>query len=365
VTAPLVRLIAERGAVRFDDYMDLALYHPEFGYYARGMPRTGFAGHFVTSPELTPAFGALWARAFEAAWRACDEPDEFVVTEIGAGEGGFAAAISSLATDRFAAALRIRIVERVPELRERQRRLVPDATWVGALDELQPVEHGAFFANEVLDNVPVRVVEGSPDGPREVWVEAQGDRLVEVTRPAEDDVAGFLRHIDATLEPAARFEVPEAAAAFVRRAAATVVRGAIFFVDYGDSTKGLLERPLGSLLCYSESGVDDRPLERPGEKDITVHANWNVVIGELMQAGWQVAAPTKQRTFLEALGARELTSAYKEAHEEALREGRGADAVRALSGRTAIAGLLDEGGLGGLDVVAAFRGNSPPTGRPR
>jgi SAM-dependent MidA family methyltransferase len=84
-----------------------------------------------------------------------------------------------------------------------------------------------------------------------------------------------------------------------------------------------------------------------------------------MQAGWQVAAPTKQRTFLEALGARELTSAYKEAHEEALREGRGADAVRALSGRTAIAGLLDEGGLGGLDVVAAFRGNSPPTGRPR
>jgi SAM-dependent MidA family methyltransferase len=335
--------------------MDMALYHPEFGYYAGGVKRSGFGGHFVTSPELTPAFGALWVRAFEAAWRSCDQPADFVVTEIGAGEGGFAAALVAFASGAFADALRLRIVEPVAELRRRQERLVPDASWVSSLGELEPVPHGCFFANEVLDNIPVRVVEGSPEGPQEIWVEASGDGLIELTRPAEEDIAAFLRHIGVTLEPGARFEIPEAAAEFVRGASAAQERGGIFFVDYGDTTQGLADRPLGTLLCYSEAGVDDRPLERPGSKDITVHANWNVVIGELMQAGWQVAAPTEQGAFLEKLGARELSSAYKEAHDEAVQEGRGADAVRALSGRSAIATLLDPGGLGGLDVVAGFR----------
>ena len=355
MTDQIVDLIAESGPVRFDDYMDMALYHPEFGYYASGRKRTGFGGHFLTSPELTPAFGALWVRAFEGVWRACGEPDEFVLTEIGAGEGTFAAAVTSFATGAFAEALRLRIVEPVDELRQRQQQMVPDASWVDSIGALEPVASGCFFANEVLDNVPARLVEGSPDGAREIWVEAKNGVLFEVTRPAEEDLAGFLAGIGATLEPGARFEVPEAAAEFVRAAAASIERGGVFFVDYGDTTQGLLQRPRGSLLCYSAAGVDDRPLERPGEKDITLHANWNVVIGELVQAGWRPAAPVPQKAFLENLGARELSSAYKEAHDEALREGRGADAVRALSGRSAIVALLDEGGLGGLDVVPAFR----------
>lgn len=355
MTAPLVDLIAARGPTRFDDYMQLALYHPEHGYYAGGKQRTGFAGHYVTSPEVTPAFGALWVRAFEAAWRTAEEPDEFVVTEVGAGEGGFAAAVATLATGRFAEALRLRIVEPVAELRERQARIVPAASWSESLEDLEPVRHGCFFANEVLDNLPVRIVEGTDDGPKELWVEQRGGEIVEALRPVESDLARFLQSIRVGPQPGHRFEVPEAAAAFVRSAARSVEMGAIFFVDYGASTRSLVERPLGSLVCYSETGADDRPLERPGTKDITVHANWNVVVGELMNAGWQVAAPTKQHEFLRALGARELSTAYQEAHEDALRKGRGADAVRALAGRSAIATLLDEAGLGGLDVVAGFK----------
>ena len=362
MTQTLIELIAERGPVRFDEYMHLALYHPTLGYYAGGKQRTGFSGHFVTSPELTPAFGALWVRAFEAAWRGCDEPDEFVLTEVGAGEGGFAAAVSSFATGDFGRALRIRIVEPIPELRERQARLLPDATWVASIEDLKPVPFGCFFANEVLDNLAVRIAEGSPDGAMELWVESRAGRLVDNLRPVDEDIAGFLRHVGIGPEPGHRLEIPERAATFVATAAASIERGGVFFVDYGDTTSRLKNKPQGSLLCYSEAGVDDNPLDRPGEKDITVQANWNVVIGELMKAGLQVAAPTKQGAFLEALGAKELATAYQQAHDEAIREGRGADAIRALSGRSSIATLLDEGGLGGLDVVAAFRGGPAAEG---
>jgi hypothetical protein len=40
----------------FAAYMSLALYHPRHGYYASGALRTGFRGHFLTSPENDPAY---------------------------------------------------------------------------------------------------------------------------------------------------------------------------------------------------------------------------------------------------------------------------------------------------------------------
>ena len=39
--------------------MDLALYHPETGYYARAAQRSGRAGDFFTSVDVGPVFGEL------------------------------------------------------------------------------------------------------------------------------------------------------------------------------------------------------------------------------------------------------------------------------------------------------------------
>src|SRR5437867_463642 len=38
-------------------FMDLALYHPQFGYYARAAQRSGRAGDFFTSVDVGPIFG--------------------------------------------------------------------------------------------------------------------------------------------------------------------------------------------------------------------------------------------------------------------------------------------------------------------
>src|ERR1700749_2121916 len=39
--------------------MDLALYHPELGYYARAVQRSGRAGDFFTSVDVRPLFGEI------------------------------------------------------------------------------------------------------------------------------------------------------------------------------------------------------------------------------------------------------------------------------------------------------------------
>src|SRR6476659_6233920 len=42
--------------------MDAALYHPDFGYYARAVQRSGRAGDFFTSVDVGPLFGELLAQ---------------------------------------------------------------------------------------------------------------------------------------------------------------------------------------------------------------------------------------------------------------------------------------------------------------
>ncbi|WP_415906956.1 hypothetical protein [Neisseria weixii] len=38
----------------FSRFMELALYHPEFGYYTGGSHKIGGSGDFITAPTLSP-----------------------------------------------------------------------------------------------------------------------------------------------------------------------------------------------------------------------------------------------------------------------------------------------------------------------
>ena len=348
----------------FGAFMQLALYHPRFGYYSGGRERSGWRGHFLTSPEMDPAYGELWARAFAAVWEACGSPEPFQVVEVGPGEGGFAHAVLSAAGRAFRDALRYRVVERTPALQERQGERLGgfEVEWSASLAEVAPAPFGVVFANEVLDNLPVHVVERREGRLLEVCVDAGGGRLVETLRPpAGEELSSWLARAGADVPDGHRFEVAMAAESFVHHCAAAVQTGALVFVDYGAESAELAQRPRGSLVAYAAGGPTDDVLARPGEQDVTAHANWTIVRATCEQLGFDVAGPRPQRDVLLALGAGALDARLREDHGRAAAEGRGAEAVRALSRRSALGALLDPGGLGGLGVLTATRGIPPDT----
>jgi SAM-dependent MidA family methyltransferase len=352
----IVDRIEREGPMPFAAYMSLALYDPKNGYYASGATRTGWRGHFVTAPELSPAFGILWVRAFERIWEGAGSPSEFAVVEIGPAEGGFARAVLRAADGPFAEALRYCLVERVGAVADRQRDLVgddPRATWFPSIVDVPHVAAGCFFANEVLDNLPVHLVARDPDGLKELCVEVASGKLILKGRPPSNpELQGFLDRTGAEVEIGSTYEVGLAAESLIERASKLLGKGALIFVDYGAAAPDLAARPSGSLLCYSETGVDEDPLDRPGEKDITVHANWTAVTRALQGAGLGPRGPRSQRDVLLALGAHALDESLRSAHANALARHDGASAVKALSRRQALGALLDPGGLGGLQVVA-------------
>jgi SAM-dependent MidA family methyltransferase len=348
----------------FGAFMQLALYHPRHGYYSGGRERSGWRGHFLTSPELSPAFGTLWARAFEKVWRACGSPPEFTVVEVGPGEGGFAGAVLSSVSEELGAALRYRLVERVPALQERQAERLAGAgvEWSASITEVPSAAYGAVFANEVLDNLPVHLVERRGGELLEVCVDSAGGRLVETLRPpAGDELASWLERAGAEILEGQRVEVTMASESFVRHCNAVFEAGALVLVDYGVESHELAARPRGTLVAYSAGGATGDVLARPGEQDVTAHANWTIVRRTCETLGLEVTGPVPQREVLLALGARELGEELRAEHSRAAGEGRGADAVRALSRRSSLGAILDPGGLGGLGVVFATKGIGPET----
>ena len=365
----LERTIIERiradGPMPFAAFMSLALYHPVHGYYARGPARTGWSGHFVTSPELDPAFGGLWAEAFRAIWEKCGSPETFEIVEVGPGEGAFAASLLGAIDDDLAQVLTYRLVERAPVARARQQDRLEEhgrgsrIAWSESIADLPDISYGVIFANEVLDNLPVHLVALEESSLVEVCVDAgpEGLRFVSLP-PSSAELMNWVERTSTVPSEGGHVEVTLAAESFVAHLARRLGTGAIFLVDYGAEGAEIARRG-GTLLAYSGKGADEQVLDDPGARDITAHANWSSVSGALARAGFVVDGPTDQRTVLLDLGARALDESLRSAHIAATAEGRGADVVKALSRRQALGVLLDPAGLGGLQVVTGFCGIDP------
>jgi SAM-dependent MidA family methyltransferase len=360
----LLERIAERGPMPFAAFMQLALYHPHFGYYSAAEPRTDWSGHFVTSSEIDPAYGQLWTRAFEEIWMACGSPSDFEVVEIGPGEGGFAEAVLGCAEGAFAKALRYRMVERNPRLQERQRARLKawqNVTWSNSAIEVRDLPTGVVFANEVLDNLPVHLVEKHAGALWEVCVTGKDGKLAFVRLPpSSPELERFLQRVDINLPEGHRVEVSLAAESIVMRLASVIGIGALFFVDYGKEASALELLPQGSLVSYSAAGADDDILARPGTKDITSHANWGAVRSAAKAQGLDVIGPLPQHEVLQKLGLRELDRMLRLRYQRELDARNGAGAVEALSRRQALGALSDDSGLGGLGVLACLKGIEAP-----
>jgi SAM-dependent MidA family methyltransferase len=241
--------------LRFDRYQERCLYDPDAGFYARSGRAGRRDGDFITSPEVGPLFGAVLALGLDRWWHDLGDPSRFDVVEVGAGRGALAAAIFAAAPE-CAEAMSYAAVETSASLRADAAALLGDRAAVVA--ELpNHIEHGVVLANELLDNLPVRVVERTAAGWRELYV----DGGLPMLGPTDLDP-----HWDVPI--GVRLPVPIAAAAWIEEARRRVGRGRVVCIDYGvRDTVELSDRPFLRTYRAHERGID--PFADPGTRDIT------------------------------------------------------------------------------------------------
>src|ERR1700757_1024933 len=165
--APLDSLIRERiqrgGPVPFPWFMEQALYHAEYGYYARPGTRIGRQGDFYTNRSTGTLFGHILAGQIVEMWASLGGPVDFKIIEQGAEDGQLAIDILSAIEEGSVPPLQCSyiIIEPFPAKQAAQRnrlerRFRTKVQWIAALDSLKAID-GVFISNELLDAMPVHL----------------------------------------------------------------------------------------------------------------------------------------------------------------------------------------------------------------
>lgn len=293
------QIVAAGGWIPFSQYMEMALYAPGLGYYAAGARKLGAAGDFVTAPEISP----LFARTLATQIAQILELTGGDVLEIGAGSG--AAAVELLLELERLACLpaRYRIVEISPELAGRQRAGIVEqaphlASRVDWLDRLPAQIRGVVFGNELLDALPVHVMEWKRAALLERGIAIDRDRLVWQARPPDRAVQAAGLELDVTAPYIS--EIGLAARALVRELAARLACGALLFIDYGFGRGEYYhpQRNRGTLMCHYRHRTHDDPLCWPGLQDISSHVDFSAIAEAGVDGGLQLYGYTTQAQFL-------------------------------------------------------------------
>lgn len=278
------RAAGASGRVTFCEFMRLALFDPECGYYTSPRKRVGRDRDtdFFTATSLGPLFGRLAAAAaVDLAARYRWQAGDLTFVEIGAepsggvlrGFGhGFREVVEFGVTDAG------RLAERLAELGK-----------AGPL---------VVFSNELFDAQPVArfIRRGN------VWVEAcvvpdgSGGYRWEDGDPASD----WLVQIAPVGAPDGWIlDVPNEARLLARNLASAPWSGVFLAFDYGMTWTAIsCERPAGTLRSYREHRQHDDLLANPGEQDLTAHICWDWLEESLISAGFEQVRTDSQESFL-------------------------------------------------------------------
>lgn len=273
VSAAFAAAFAERagpgGALAFDAFMDLALYHPALGYYRRDRRRVGYGPDtdFYTASTSGAVFGELVCAACTALLGGESAAREHVFVEIGAEPDG---GVLKDVVHPFAGSRIVRIG-----------------------DEIEIGGRCVVFSNELFDARPIRrfVRRGGE------WVESgvilrDGSLLETELSPVN---APWLPE---SAPEGYRFDAPRAAADLAAGIAAQPWTGLFVAFDYGKSFEELASAvPGGTVRAYSRHTQSNRLLDDPGEQDLTGHVCWDWLASALDGAGFASATVESQESF--------------------------------------------------------------------
>lgn len=276
---------AEGGSISVERFMQEALYHSGFGYYARKVRAVGRTGDFSTSATLHPALGqaiAAWALAHRAE---VAHGRTWHLIELGGGSGELAAEVLRAVSWWAGRRLRYHLVEISEGLQAAQRQRLQGngaVQWHGGPGSALLAADGAalIFSNEFVDAFPcVQLARGTTAGEwrevRIVWPDGEdvpGEVLADWRGPlpASDRADGW---------PAGqRVEMHLAYRRWLADAVQGWQRGRILTVDYGAETAATLyrRRPRGTLRAYCRhQRVEGTEIyQRFTQQDLTADVNF-------------------------------------------------------------------------------------------
>lgn len=282
------------GKIAFSEYMNMALYAPELGYYTGYSHQLGRQGDFITAPELSPLFGKCIAKSLQAVLLNFKKP---IILEFGAGTGKLARTL----LEQCDFIQNYWIIEISPALRKQQEIILEKhlskITWLEKLPEEK--FEGVILANEVMDAFPVSKFYLKNNIIQEYYVsEKNGCLEWYLDVPSNAEMINIVNNLE--LASPYSSEINFAIKPWIKSLSDSLTSGVILLFDYGFPRHEYYhpDRYEGTLMCHYQHHSNTDPLYMPGLQDITAHVDFTTVAESALEADLEVRGYTSQAAFL-------------------------------------------------------------------
>ncbi|MDJ0636728.1 MAG: class I SAM-dependent methyltransferase [Xenococcaceae cyanobacterium MO_188.B29] len=344
--------------ITFAEYMNLVLYHPQYGYYSSGIVEIGSTGDFFTSSSLGEDFGQLLASQWWDIWQTMNCTVPFSIVEMGGGNGRTAYDILKYLQTfypDFSQVIEYILIEESPELIQVQQETLKsleeiNITWKTWQEIPDDSVVGCFFSNELVDALPVHLVSVKNSKLQEIYLTREEEKIIEtygeISTPKLQDYFDFVE-IDLLTKDYPedyRTEVNLAALDWLSTVANKLHKGYIFTIDYGYPASKYYhpQRYEGTLKCYYQHRHHNNPYVNLGYQDITAHVDFTALEKQGELCGLEKIGFTQQGMLLMALGLGDRLNQLSSGKY---------DIQEVFRRRDALHQLIDPTGLGGFGVL--------------
>lgn len=287
--------------ISFRHYMELALYHPIYGYYNNWRYKFGSSGDYITASGVSGLFGETLAKQIEELFVNNVTP---CVLEFGAGNGQLMLDIMAHIGQKID---KYYILELSPSLAKVQQNVVKQKfpqylnklVW---LNSLPNCFDGVVIANEVLDANPcelITIIEQNIYSQDVAYIDGE---FSFVNTPANQEIINealkLPKHIFAI--NGYTTEINLLSQALVKSISQILQKGAVFFIDYGYGENEFYSasRIRGTLRGFFRQQLLDNVLIYPGLIDITSSVNFSAIAASGIAHGLDMIGYVSQANFL-------------------------------------------------------------------
>ena len=293
----VLRNMLQYGDLPFRDFVEVALYHPELGYYTRARSPVGKEGDFVTGPSLSPAFSYAIGNLVRDFVRR-DTDVVSTIVDVGSGAGELVRALEGIErTEVFG-------VERgqsIFDLPRNGAQIVISNELFDALPFARLVQRGDEL-HELTVSSRLSALGSQPVSPRAESREPTASTDLEWgEREAGGEYVDYFAARGIELDDGQFADVSLEWEAMYADLCRFVERGLILTFDYGYPEDQLFRsriRRYGTAAAYRGHRVSRDLLANPGEQDLTAHINFTDLQRTGERLGFTTVVFTRQAQFL-------------------------------------------------------------------
>ena len=299
----IISKIQKNGPLTFAEFMNIALYDNENGYYTSGRAEIGKKGDFYTSPHVHSAFGEVIANFIIKAEKYLSNNDLNVI-EIGSGKGYLAYDILNHinSASKISDNLNYIIIEKnnnkfIKEL----ERFSDNIKIYNDISMLDKNISGIVVSNELFDSLPFHKIIYKEKNLHENYIDFINGNFTEITDEISDQlIIEYIERYSLNFSDSKQMEVCLQAGSYLKEISELLREGFILTIDYGSLSDELFsnEKPEGTYRCFHKHSVNTDIFSNIGSQDITADVDFSNLILSGSKYGLEKIKYTSQAQFL-------------------------------------------------------------------